>query len=317
MSESERERGNEGDLNVHDHIISFTALRCIYPPPPLFSLLSLPLTQCNIQYALDPHSQEYCIIEVNARLSRSSALASKATGYPLAYVAAKLSLGMALTDIKNSVTRTTAACFEPALDYIALKIPKWDLRVSEKQRGGRGERGGVYMHADDPLLRAFVSRLLLFLSFPLSSSSSLSQQKFSHVSKVIGSAMKSVGEVMSLGRSFSEVFQKAIRMVDTSMDGFGDVSDSGWNACTQAELDEKLRVPSDQRLVALAIALQRGYTVERLHQLTFIDRWFLSKLEHIIFLERRVKQLFRSEKEITPRQYQYAYACAEGEGGSE
>jgi carbamoyl-phosphate synthase large subunit/carbamoyl-phosphate synthase small subunit len=193
--------------------------------------------ECNIQYALDPHSNQYCIIEVNARLSRSSALASKATGYPLAYVAAKLSLGMALTDIKNSVTKTTTACFEPALDYLVVKVPRWDMN------------------------------------------------KFNHVSDLIGSAMKSVGEVMAIGRTFEEAFQKALRMVDHSIDGFGDTRKCLFNDCTASELDQKLSQPSDQRVMALAIAFQRGYTVEQIYQLTKIDRWFLSKLKFIMNVE--------------------------------
>lgn len=201
----------------------------------------------NIQYALDPHSKQYCIIEVNARLSRSSALASKATGFPLAYCAAKLSLGLALTEIKNSVTKVTCACFEPALDYCVVKIPRWDMK------------------------------------------------KFQHVSDKIGSAMKSVGEVMAIGRSFEETFQKAIRMVDTSMDGLGDTEELVFKDVSTAELNEKLSKPNDQRLYALAIALQRGgddYSIDQLYNLTRIDRWFLSKLKRIIDMERMLKHTF-------------------------
>lgn len=189
--------------------------------------LSFPL-QCNIQYALNPFSKEYVIIEVNARLSRSSALASKATGFPLAYVAAKLSLGLALTDVKNSVTKTTIACFEPSMDYVVVKIPRWDMK------------------------------------------------KFQHVSDKIGSAMKSVGEVMAIGRSFEEAFQKALRMVDTSMDGLGHTNGSNMKELSTADLNERLAKPSDQRLIALAVALQRGkenYSVDQLYQLTYIDKW--------------------------------------------
>lgn len=197
--------------------------------------------ECNIQYALNPFSDEYCIIEVNARLSRSSALASKATGYPLAYVAAKLALGMALTEVKNSITKSTTACFEPALDYCVVKIPRWDMR------------------------------------------------KFNRVSDKIGSAMKSVGEVMAIGRSFEETFSKAIRMVDNSLDGFGDTVDSLFIQYSNEKLNEELQNPSDQRVFAIAIAMQRGYTVDQLYDLTKIDRWFLSKLKHIVLLEQAFK----------------------------
>ncbi|XP_068154549.1 multifunctional protein r [Drosophila tropicalis] len=181
--------------------------------------------ECNIQYALCPDSEQYYIIEVNARLSRSSALASKATGYPLAYVAAKLSLGLPLPDIKNSVTGNTTACFEPSLDYCVVKIPRWDLA------------------------------------------------KFVRVSKNIGSSMKSVGEVMAIGRSFEEAFQKALRMVDSDVQGFepnGAVVD-----------EELLSVPTDRRPFVLAAALHSGMGIDELHQLTKIDRWFLHKLERI------------------------------------
>jgi carbamoylphosphate synthase large subunit len=223
--------------------------------------------ECNIQYALDPKSHKYCIIEVNARLSRSSALASKATGYPLAYVAAKLALGMSLTDVKNSVTKTTTACFEPSLDYTVVKIPRWDLR------------------------------------------------KFNHVSSDIGSAMKSVGEVMAIGRTFEETFQKAVRMMDGSVDGFGDIPNNVFmdrsaaiasaatgstapppstskpiaaSAVSEAQLDNELSSPSDRRIFALALALQRGYSVDRIHMLTCIDRWFLHKLRNIIDIEKKL-----------------------------
>jgi len=207
--------------------------------------------ECNIQYALDPNSEDYCIIEVNARLSRSSALASKATGYPLAYVAAKLALGKALTDVPNAVTKITRACFEPALDYCVVKVPRWDL------------------------------------------------QKFSRVSSAIGSAMKSVGEVMSIGRTFEEAFQKAMRMVDGgAMDGFGDIDGVMFSPLPQTEgkltagadltpehLEYELANPSDRRSYAIPIAFRRGYTVDRIYELTKIDRWFLYKLKHIIEIE--------------------------------
>ncbi|XP_067013440.2 multifunctional protein r isoform X2 [Anabrus simplex] len=182
--------------------------------------------ECNIQYACNPNSEEYYIIEVNARLSRSSALASKATGYPLAYVAAKLALGIPLPDIMNSVTGNTTACFEPSLDYCVVKIPRWDL------------------------------------------------SKFTRVSTKIGSSMKSVGEVMAIGRKFEEAFQKALRMVDENVIGFDpyikDIS------------DEELEKPTDKRIFVMAAALKAGYTIDRLYELTKIDRWFLQKMKNIV-----------------------------------
>ncbi|RBQ95404.1 hypothetical protein VDGD_00477 [Verticillium dahliae] len=179
--------------------------------------------ECNIQYALNPFSREYCIIEVNARLSRSSALASKATGYPLAFIAAKLGLGIPLKDIANSVTKSTCACFEPSLDYVVVKMPRWDLK------------------------------------------------KFTRVSTQLGSSMKSVGEVMSIGRTFEEAIQKAIRAIDFHNLGFG---------ATKAlmSLDDELQTPSDQRLFAIANAMHAGYSVEKIWELTKIDKWFLNKL---------------------------------------
>lgn len=182
--------------------------------------------ECNIQYALNPNSEEYYIIEVNARLSRSSALASKATGYPLAYVAAKLALGVELPQIKNSVTGTTTACFEPSLDYCVVKIPRWDL------------------------------------------------SKFSRVSTKIGSSMKSVGEVMAIGRKFEEAFQKALRMVDENVIGF----DPYIKPVNEQELEE----PTDKRTFVIAAALKNGYSVDKLYDLTKIDRWFLQKMKNII-----------------------------------
>lgn len=198
--------------------------------------------ECNIQYALDPYSEEYCIIEVNARLSRSSALASKATGYPLAYVACKLALGIPLTDVKNAVTKTTSACFEPALDYLVVKVPRWDMR------------------------------------------------KFSHVSSKIGTAMKSVGEVMAIGRTFEETFSKALRMIDGAIDGFGDNNSSYSELFDPAQtsvevLDDLLENPSDIRIYAIGAAFHRGYTVDRLWELTRIDKWFLGKLQNIKNIE--------------------------------
>ncbi|CAG7719817.1 unnamed protein product [Allacma fusca] len=182
--------------------------------------------ECNIQYALCPTSQKYYIIEVNARLSRSSALASKATGYPLAYVAAKLALGKSLVELKNSVTGCTTACFEPSLDYCVVKVPHWDFR------------------------------------------------KFSGVSTKIGSSMKSVGEVMAIGRKFEETFQKALRMTDEDVQGF--------DPNLKPVVDEELRCPTDQRMFVLAAALKAGYTIDKLYDLTKIDRWFLKKMENII-----------------------------------
>ncbi|XP_003704308.2 carbamoyl-phosphate synthetase 2, aspartate transcarbamylase, and dihydroorotase rudimentary [Megachile rotundata] len=182
--------------------------------------------ECNIQYALNPNTEEYYIIEVNARLSRSSALASKATGYPLAYVAAKLALGIRLPDIRNSVTGKTTACFEPSLDYCVVKIPRWDLG------------------------------------------------KFHRVSTKIGSSMKSVGEVMAIGRKFEEAFQKALRMVDENINGF--------DPYVKAPNDEELEKPTDKRMFVLAASIKAGYTIDRLYELTKIDRWFLHKMKNII-----------------------------------
>ncbi|XP_017788767.1 PREDICTED: CAD protein [Habropoda laboriosa] len=182
--------------------------------------------ECNIQYALNPNSEEYYIIEVNARLSRSSALASKATGYPLAYVAAKLALGIRLPDIDNSVTGKTTACFEPSLDYCVVKIPRWDL------------------------------------------------SKFHRVSTKIGSSMKSVGEVMAIGRKFEEAFQKALRMVDENVNGF--------DPYVKVPNDEELEKPTDKRMFVLAASLKAGYTIDRLYGLTKIDRWFLHKMKNVI-----------------------------------
>ncbi|KAJ3038549.1 hypothetical protein HDV00_000554 [Rhizophlyctis rosea] len=206
--------------------------------------------ECNIQYALNPTSQEYCIIEVNARLSRSSALASKATGYPLAFVAAKLGLGIPLTEVKNSVTRKTIACFEPSLDYCIVKIPRWDLK------------------------------------------------KFTRVSTKISSAMKSVGEVMAIGRNFEETIQKAIRAVEYSFIGFSenDYVDS-------AKIDEELANPSDQRLFAIANALHSGYTVDRIWQLTKIDKWFLNKLKNIVDLDKSLATLTPANIPATALKY--------------
>lgn len=193
--------------------------------------------ECNIQYALDPNSEDYRIIEVNARLSRSSALASKATGYPLAFIATKLALGYALNEVVNAITQETSANFEPALDYVALKFPRWDL------------------------------------------------QKFQQVSTQLGSEMKSVGEVMSLGRSFEEVLQKAIRMLDVGMKGFVG-NDLQFN-----NLDKELSEPTDKRIFAIAEALREGYSIDKIHQLTKITKWFLYKMKNIVESEQKLRNL--------------------------
>jgi len=197
--------------------------------------------ECNIQYALHPTSRDYCIIEVNPRLSRSSALASKATGYPLAFVAAKLALGKPLPELRNSVTKSTTACFEPSLDYVVTKIPRWDLK------------------------------------------------KFHQVSKQIGSAMKSVGEVMAIGRTFEESMQKALRMVDPSS-CIGFEPTSVVNEWSMEEIREELKAPTDQRVFAIARMFYNGtMDVEQVHQISDIDRWFLSKLQRIADCGNRVK----------------------------
>jgi carbamoyl-phosphate synthase large subunit len=185
--------------------------------------------ECNVQYALDPHSEDYRVIEVNARLSRSSALASKATGYPLAFVAAKLGLGYGLHQLNNQVTKVTTAAFEPALDYIVCKIPRWDLN------------------------------------------------KFTGVSKNLGSSMKSVGEIMSIGRSFEEAIQKGIRMVGIGMHGFV----ANKEEITIEQIDEELSNPTDRRIFAIAEAFNKNYTVDEIYEKTKIDRWFLQKLQNI------------------------------------
>ncbi len=190
--------------------------------------------ECNIQYALSTTSDDYRIIEVNARLSRSSALASKATGYPLAFVATKLSLGYNLNEIENIITKETSSCFEPALDYIVLKFPRWDL------------------------------------------------QKFKQVSTQLGSEMKSVGEVMAIGRTFEEVLQKAIRMLDIGMNGFC-VNDT-----PAADIEKTIAVANDKRMFAIAKAFQLGYTVDHINELSKIDKWFLYKMKNIIDIESKI-----------------------------
>lgn len=184
--------------------------------------------ECNVQYAFDPESEDYRVIEVNARLSRSSALASKATGYPLAFVAAKLGLGYGLFELKNSVTKTTSAFFEPALDYVVCKIPRWDLG------------------------------------------------KFRGVDRELGSSMKSVGEVMAIGRTFEEAIQKGLRMIGQGMHGFVENKELQID-----DIDAALHEPTDKRIFIISKAMQQGYTIDRIHELTKIDKWFLQKLHNI------------------------------------
>ncbi len=203
--------------------------------------------ECNIQYALNPQSGDYRVIEVNARLSRSSALASKATGYPLAFVAAKLALGYKLTELKNSVTKRTIACFEPALDYVVLKMPRWDL------------------------------------------------SKFDGAAPHIGTEMKSVGEVMAIGRSFEEVLQKAMRMLNTGAQGF--TAQHNGNFKIGNPLSE-IKDPTTRRIFALSQALASGVSAEKIHQLSKIDRWFLSKMERIIKIEKELKKAKRLDRAL-------------------
>ena len=193
--------------------------------------------ECNVQYAFDPQSEDYRVIEVNARLSRSSALASKATGYPLAFVAAKLGMGYGLFELKNSVTKTTSAFFEPALDYVVCKIPRWDL------------------------------------------------SKFRGVDKELGSSMKSVGEVMAIGRNFEEAIQKGLRMIGQGMHGFVENRELEID-----DIDAALREPTDKRVFVISKAMHKGYTVDQIHELTKIDKWFLEKLQHIIDIDEAMKK---------------------------
>lgn len=193
--------------------------------------------ECNVQYAFDPKSEDYRVIEVNARLSRSSALASKATGYPLAFVAAKLGLGYGLFELKNSVTKTTSAFFEPALDYVVCKIPRWDL------------------------------------------------SKFRGVDRELGSSMKSVGEVMAIGRNFEEAIQKGLRMIGQGMHGFVENKELEID-----NIDAALREPTDKRIFIISKAMHKGYTIDQIHELTKIDKWFLYKLKHIIDIDETLKK---------------------------
>ncbi len=205
--------------------------------------------ECNVQYALNPKSKngevDYFVIEVNARLSRSSALASKATGYPLAYVAAKLALGASLLDIENKITKVTKSFFEPALDYVVIKMPRWDL------------------------------------------------EKFQGASEKIGSAMKSVGEVMSIGRNFEEALQKAVRMQSGSIES---ITDNGFK--DEVELKKFLHTPTPKRLFAIASNLMKGMSVEEIHKITGIDLWFLYRLENIVSLENKLNKNKNLNKEI-------------------
>ena len=202
--------------------------------------------ECNVQYAYDPQSEDYRVIEVNARLSRSSALASKATGYPLAFVAAKLGLGYGLFELKNSVTKTTSAFFEPALDYVVCKIPRWDLG------------------------------------------------KFHGVDKELGSSMKSVGEVMAIGRTFEEAIQKGLRMIGQGMHGFVENKE-----LVIPDLDRALREPTDKRIFVISKAFRAGYTVDQVHRLTRIDRWFLEKLMNIMQTSKELHAWGANHKQLT------------------
>src|SRR5574344_148381 len=196
--------------------------------------------ECNVQYALDPFSEDYRVIEVNARLSRSSALASKATGYPLAFVAAKLGMGYGLFELKNSVTKTTSAFFEPALDYVVCKIPRWDL------------------------------------------------SKFHGVDKELGSSMKSVGEVMAIGRNFEEAIQKGLRMIGQGMHGYVENKELKID-----NIDEALREPTDKRIFVISKAMHKSYTIDQIHVLTKIDKWFLQKLKQIINIDEELRKCTR------------------------
>ncbi len=201
--------------------------------------------ECNVQYAFDPESEDYRVIEVNARLSRSSALASKATGYPLAFVAAKLGLGYGLFDLKNSVTKTTSAFFEPALDYVVCKIPRWDLG------------------------------------------------KFHGVDRELGSSMKSVGEVMAIGRTFEEAIQKGLRMIGQGMHGFVENKE-----LVIADVDKALREPTDKRIFVISKAMRAGYTVDQIHELTKIDKWFLQKLQNIMNTSKELHEWGNNHKQM-------------------
>lgn len=210
--------------------------------------------ECNIQFALDPKSEEYRIIEVNARLSRSSALASKATGYPLAFIAAKLALGYSLTELKNSVTQTTQACFEPAIDYVVIKVPRWDLK------------------------------------------------KFKRISKRIGSSMKSVGEVMAIGRKFEEALQKAIRMLDIDMHGIV------CNDIKFEDFENELKNPTDERIFAVSEAIKNNISVDKIYEITGIDKWFLYKIKNIVELEKEIKETGELSRPLLKKAKEYGFS---------
>lgn len=212
--------------------------------------------ECNIQYALDPNSQDYRVIEVNARLSRSSALASKATGYPLAFIAAKLALGYGLHELPNSVTKTTKAFFEPALDYIVVKVPRWDLK------------------------------------------------KFRLVKRNIGSSMKSVGEVMAIGRKFEEAIQKAMRMLDIGVEGLT----ASRTKIEFDDLEEALSHPTEERIFAVVQALKRGYSVDWIHSLTHINKWFLYKIQNIVEIEKKIASSNKLTKELLLEAKQHGFS---------
>ncbi len=212
--------------------------------------------ECNIQYALDPDSQDYRVIEVNARLSRSSALASKATGYPLAFIAAKLALGYGLHELPNSITKTTKAFFEPALDYIVIKVPRWDLK------------------------------------------------KFRLVKHKLGSSMKSVGEVMAIGRKFEETIQKAMRMLDIGVEGLT----ASRTKVEFEELEEALRNPTEERIFAVIQALKQGYSVDWIHSLTHINKWFLYKIQNIVEIEKKIDNSDNISKELLLEAKQHGFS---------
>ncbi|MDR2617933.1 MAG: carbamoyl-phosphate synthase (glutamine-hydrolyzing) large subunit [Treponema sp.] len=216
--------------------------------------------ECNIQYALDPFTEDYRIIEVNARLSRSSALASKATGYPLAFVAAKLALGYSLRDIENRITRVTKSCFEPALDYIVVKVPRWDLT------------------------------------------------KFKNVDVRIGSEMKSVGEVMSIGRTFEEALQKALRMTGIGAPGLA--GDDGLCGSGRNDMREALQKPTDRRIFIIYRALMEGWSVEKIYKLTKIDKWFLYKIANVLDAEKQLRETKKADRELLARAKRLGFSDA-------
>ncbi len=232
--------------------------------------------ECNVQYAFDPESEDYRVIEVNARLSRSSALASKATGYPLAFVAAKLGLGYGLFDLKNSVTKTTSAFFEPALDYCVCKIPCWDLG---KFHGVDRELGSSMKSVGEVMAigRTFEEAIQKGLRMIGQGMHGWDLGKFHGVDRELGSSMKSVGEVMAIGRTFEEAIQKGLRMIGQGMHGFVENKE-----LVIEDIDKALREPTDKRIFVISKAMRAGYTVDQIHDLTKIDKWFLDKLMNIM-----------------------------------